>query len=364
MAEKPASERSEKPTPDRLRKARREGKVPQSTEVCSALMVATLLIFLILGGPKLFGALAGEVRKAVSFSLPSEGGAAGLSELLRAKGERLLVIALPFLLSALAVSFLSSLLVSGWACAPKMASPDVNRISPSAGFKNLFSVRSPVRLLFSLAKLTLILAAVYAYLHGRLETCLALRWATPGQSLLAIAGLVVGLTVRIVVILLALGIADALFQRWKYRRDLRMTRQEVKEEVREHELSPHVRARIRSLQMSTARRRMLKEVPAADLVLVNPTHVAVALKYDADTMEAPKLVAKGADFMAEKIREVAADHDVPIVRRPELARTLYDTVELDQLIPESLFVAVAEVLAMIYRLRRKRLGLTERRPAE
>jgi len=363
MAEKPASERSEKPTPDRLRKARREGKVPQSTEVSSALMISTLLIVLFVGGSKLYGALAAEVRAGVSLSLPARGDA-DLPGRLQATGERLMVIVLPFLLSALTVSLLSSLLVSGWACATKAVSPDPNRISPATGFKNLFSVRMPVQLLFSLVKLTLILAAVYTYLQGRMETCLSLRWATPGQTLLTIATLVAGLTVRIIVVLLAVGLADALFQRWKHRRDLRMTRQEVKEEVKEHEVSPHVRSRIRSLQMSMARRRMLKEVPAADLVLVNPTHVAVALKYDAAAMDAPKVVAKGADFIAEKIRAVAAAHDVPIVRKPELARTLYETVELDQFIPESLFVAVAEVLAMIYRLRRKRLGLTKRRPTE
>jgi len=318
-------------------------------------MVGALLVVLLTAGPGIYESLAAEVTSGVSFSLPAKGQAA-LPDLLRDKGERLLVIVLPFLLAALSVSILGSLLVGGWACSLKTASPNFERISPSSGLKNLFSVRSPVRLLFSLAKLVLILTVVYLYLQGRVEACLALRWSTPAQTLLTIAGLVTGLMIRIVVILLALGGIDALFQKWKYRRDLRMTRQEVKEEVKEHGISPHVRSRIRSLQMSMARRRMLKEVPAADLIIVNPTHVAVALKYDGASMDAPVVVAKGADFIAQKIREVAKAHDVPVVRRPELARTIYETVELDQPIPESLFVAVAEVLAMIYRMKSKRLS--------
>ncbi|KPK86763.1 MAG: hypothetical protein AMJ81_00425 [Phycisphaerae bacterium SM23_33] len=358
MADKPAAERSEKATPERLRKARREGRVAQSTEVPSGLMVALLLIVLALTGPALGRRFASAIRAGLSYTLPESLDAGVLPLRLSQMAASSLLALLPFLLAGLAVSVFGGLLVGGWAFAAKLLSPDLGRMSPVKGLKNLFSLQATVRLLTSMAKLVLILVIVYFSLRGRLALCLSLKWASAGQSLLVMAKLVFGLMTRIAIALLAVGIVDAFFQRWKHRRDLRMTRQEVKEEMKEHELSPLVRTRIRSLQLSMARKRMLKQVPLADVVVTNPTHLAVALKYDAHTMQAPQVVAKGADFLAEKIRQIAADHGVPIVQRPALARTLYDTVELGQVIPETLFVAVAEVLAMIYRLRNKRRNLT------
>ncbi len=356
MADRPASERSERPTPERLRRARRQGRVPVSNEIPSALMVAGLLLVLALAGPVLLGGMSTEVRQGMSYELGEGLDSAGLAAMLQEKLRKGMGWVLPFLLAGLAISVLGSLLVGGWAFAPRLVSPDFNRISPAQGLKNLLSLRAFVHLLVSLAKLALVLGIVYFYLRDRLQVCTALRHAGPHQSLVAMCRLVFGLIFRVAVGLLALGAADAFFQRWKYRRDLRMTRQELKEEIREHELSPHVRSRLRSLQIALARRRMMQEVPAADLVLTNPTHVAVALRYEAETMDAPQVVAKGADFLAEKIKEIARTHEVPIVERPELARTLYDTVEVGQAIPESLYLAVAEVLAMIYRLRNKRLA--------
>ena len=160
--------------------------------------------------------------------------------------------------------------------------------------------------------------------------------------------------VRVGIALLFIGVADAFYQKWKYLQDLKMTRQEVKRERRDIEGSPEVKSRIRRLQVEMTKKRMLQEVPKANVVLVNPTHVAVALRYDAKTMEAPVLVAKGADNVAEKIREIARAYGVPVVRKPELARTIYSTVKLNALIPQTLYMAVAEVLAMIHRLRKKK----------
>jgi flagellar biosynthetic protein FlhB len=211
-----------------------------------------------------------------------------------------------------------------------------------------------VHLLVSIAKLAVILVIVYAYLRGKLDVCLSLRHATPDGALAEMARLVFGVVARIAVALLAIAALELLFQRWKYKHDLRMTRQEVLEERRRHEISPQLRSRIRTVQIEMARKRMLQEVPSADVVVTNPTHVAVALRYDAGEMDAPQVIAKGGDFLCEKIKEIARANDVPIVQRPALARTLYETVELGESIPETLFVAVAEVLAMIYRLRRKR----------
>jgi flagellar biosynthetic protein FlhB len=166
--------------------------------------------------------------------------------------------------------------------------------------------------------------------------------------------MIMGLMIRIGIALLVIGIADAFYQKWKYIEELKMTRQEVRQERRDEEGAPEVRTRIRRIQFEMARKRMLQEVPKASVVLVNPTHIAVALRYEARTTESPILVAKGAGHLAEKIREIARAYGVPIVRRPELARTIYSTVETGNPIPEALYVAVAGILAMIYRLRHRK----------
>jgi len=357
MPEKPASERTEQPTPHRLRKAREQGRVPTSSEVPSALMIAALLVVLALTAPVLLRWMTAEVRGGMSCAIDESAGPEALAARLGARAGRALLMLVPFMLAGGAVAVLSGLLVGGWTCAPGLASPNFERISPVQGLKNLLGLRSLMHLLAAVLKLLLVLTIVYFYLRGRLGQCASLKWASPGQILLAIGRLVFGLGWRVAVGLLAIGIGDALFQRWKHRRDLRMSRQELKEEIKEHELSPQVRSRIRSIRLTLARKRMLKEVPSADVVVTNPTHVAVALKYEPGAMDAPEVVAKGADLLAEKIRQIAEAHNVPLVRRPELARTLYETVEVGASVPEALFVAVAEVLAMIYRLRKKRLDV-------
>jgi len=262
---------------------------------------------------------------------------------------------LPFLLACGAVSILGSLLVSGWAFSPKALAPDWKRIGFGAGLKQLISVRSLVQILVASAKMLVLLVIVHDYLKDKLDDCLGLAGASPQGALTGIAGLLLGVTLRITVALLAIAAADMLFQKWKFRRELRMSRQEVIDERKQHELAPTIRGRIRAIQFELARRRMLQEVPQADVVITNPTHVAVALKYELGQMTAPTVVAKGADLLCEKIKEIARAHDVPVVERPELARTLYASVELNQVIPDTLFVAVAEVLAMIYRLRKRKM---------
>jgi len=195
---------------------------------------------------------------------------------------------------------------------------------------------------------------MWFYIRGKLEVFAALRWTWSTQMLAVTARLILGLLIRVGVVLLVIGIADALYQKWKYIQDLKMTRQEAKQDRKDTEGSPELKGRIRRIQIEMASRRMLREVPKASVVLVNPTHVAVALRYESREMEAPIMVAKGADHLAERIREIARAYGVPIIRRPELARTIYSTVKPGNPIPEALYVAVAEILGMIYRLRHRK----------
>jgi flagellar biosynthetic protein FlhB len=356
MADKPASERTEKPTPERLRKAREEGQVPQSQEVPTALTLSMLLLLLGLVGAGLFDWFKAQARQGLMLQGAADPGAAALTHVLAAKCSAAVVALLPFILAGAAVSIFASLISSGWAVSPKAAGLKFGRINPVKGMKNLFSMGNIFRLLMSLAKTALIVVIVYQYMHDKLGACLSLRWVEPGGMGGAVSRLVLGVAGRIALGLVAIAGLDLLFQRWRYKRDLRMTRQELKEERKQHEVSPEVRGRIRAVQIEMVRRRMLQEVPKADVVLTNPTHVAVALKYESETMAAPQVVAKGGDLLAEKIKDIARAHAVPVVQRPQLARSLYAAVDVGETIPQTLFVAVAEVLAMIYRLRRNRLG--------
>ncbi|MHC4716344.1 MAG: flagellar biosynthesis protein FlhB [Planctomycetota bacterium] len=356
MPDQPASERTEQATPERLRKAREEGRVAQSREMCSALMISALLLVLGVSAGGLYRFLAAQMRRGLSLEMAGPANAALANGLLQSEVVGFIKAICPFLLAGLGVSVLGSLLVGGWAFSPKAAQLRGSRISPVSGLKNLLSARSAVNLLTSLAKLTVILAVVYLYMRDKMPFCLALRYAAAGGIVTGMAQLVFGLALRIAAALLIIGAADMLWQKWKHKRDLRMTRQEVKEEMRQHEMSPELRGRVRRIQLEMAQKRLIQDVPTADVVIANPTHVAVALKYDPQVMDAPIVVAKGADLLCEKIKEIAGEHNIPVVHRPELARTLYQSVDVDEAIPESLFVAVAEVLAMIYRLRQRRLG--------
>jgi flagellar biosynthesis protein FlhB len=192
------------------------------------------------------------------------------------------------------------------------------------------------------------------YLSDKLDTLMQLRWAWSVQIITTTGSIIFGVCIRVCIALLVLAIGETFYQKWKYIETLKMTKQEVKQENKDLEGSPEIKGRIRRIQMQMSMKRMLQEVPKARVVLVNPTHFAIAIKYDPATMDAPMVVAKGADHMAEKIMEVARAYGVPIVRRPELARTIFATVQIDEPIPQNLYVAVAEVMAMLHRLRKRR----------
>jgi flagellar biosynthesis protein FlhB len=354
MAEEPASERTEDPTPERLRKARREGRVPQSQEVPSAIVVGLFVVVLALTCADLRDWFLGQTRQGLGDAAAASITKPVVKEIFSSKLTQAMGAMAPFLICGMVGSVLASLVGSGWAFSTSAVRLDFERISPVKGVKNLISLRSVVNLLVSLAKLAVIATVLWIYLRDKGGQVMAL-WHSPlDGTLVASARLVLGVLIRVCAGLAVIAGIDLLYQRWQYRKQLRMTRQELKEERKEYELSPEVKGRMRSIQMEMARGRMLQEVPKADVVLANPTHVAVALRYDAGSMAAPMVVAKGPDLLAQQIRAIARDHGVPIVRRPELARAVYRTVDVGKPIPEALFVAVAEVLAMVYRLGKQR----------
>jgi flagellar biosynthetic protein FlhB len=349
-----SAQKTEQPTSRKLSKAKGKGQVPQSQELTSIVTLLVLVAMIALLAPNLLQWFMLQIRQGMSCENGIFADSVGFLDFINRKTVDMALVICPILAALAAGSFIASVAISGLNYSPGAIELKFDQLNPIAGLKKLVNARSLVKLLLDVLKLLFISLIVWFYLRSRLDMLARLRWAWSAQILVVIAKIILGMMIRIGIVLLVMGIADAYYQKWKYIQELKMTKQEVKEEMRDTLGSPEVKSRIRKLQFQAVLQRMLQEVPKANVVLVNPTHVAVALRYDAETMESPVVVAKGADHLAEKIREIARAYGVPIIRRPELARTIYSTVKLGNPIPETLYVAIAEVLAMIYRLRRRK----------
>ena len=354
MAEKSAAEKTEQPTLRRLQKARKEGQVAQSEELPAVVSIVVLVAVLALFAPTLLQWFIMQMKQGMSGQISVFADSKAFMIFLNTKIIGLMFAMCPILIALSIGSILSCVAVSGLNFAPKTLNLKFDAINPVKGFGRLFDVKSAVKLGISIAKFIFISIVVWRYLQSRIDTLAVIRWAWSAQIMVAIAKIILGMMIRICLALLVIAAIDVFFQKWKYIRDLKMTKQEVKWERKDTDGSPEVKSRIRRIQIEMAKKRMLKEIPKANVVLVNPTHVAVALRYEAKTMDAPIMVAKGADLLAEKIREIARAYGVPIVRKPELARTIYSTVKPGDAIPQTLYAAVAEILAMIYRLRHRK----------
>ncbi len=357
MAEQSTADKTEQATPERLRRAREEGNVPTSEEVPSALIVGTLLLMLAMMGPSLFQYFAKAVTEALTTHMSGNTDITAWSSLLRKQGGDALTHALPVMVALGVIGVLATALCGGgltFSSTPLQWKWE--RISPIAGFKNLISMKSFVHMLIGVVKFAIIGLLVWQYLGENMNAILALNFSSPGTLLPSAGRLALGACGRIVVAMLVIAGADLVYQRWNYMKSLRMTKQEVRDERKGQEVPMEVKSRVRAFAMALVRKRIGKAVPTADVVVTNPTHFAVALKYEPAKMNAPMVVAKGADFMAQTIKEIARKHNVPVVEKPELARALFAAVDEGQTVPETLFVAVAEVLAVIFKLRKKAAG--------
>jgi flagellar biosynthesis protein FlhB len=331
-----------------------EGKVPQSQEMTAAVSLIALLLTLALLAPSLLRWFRGKMESGLSGDAGVFADPQTFTRFLNGAIIDTTVMILPVLAMLTAAGVASGILVGGWNVSPGGLRIKWNAINPAAVVGNMLSMRSLVRLLASIAKLCFVGIIVWLYLRDKLESLAVLRWAWSAQIMAAIGKTVFGLALRVALAILVVGVADMLYQKWQYLQELRMTRQEVKLERKDTEGAPEIKARIRRIQVEMSMKRLKQQVPKASVILVNPTHVAVALQYDVKTTEAPILVAKGADHLAGRIIEIGRSYGVPIVRRPEVARAIYAQVKPGQPIPESLYVAVAEVLAMLYRLRQQK----------
>ncbi len=354
MAEKPASEKTEQPTPKRLEKAREKGQVAQSQELPAVICVAALVLVLALTAPSLLKWFVGQFQQGFSRNPGVFNGVESFNAYFARIITGTMTAMLPMLATLTVASIASCVVVSGLNFAPEALKPKLDELDPIKGFGKLFNIKALVKLGISVAKIIIVSLMVWMYFESKVEELAAIRWAWTGQVLSMTCKLILGLLIRVCAMLVVIAVIEVVFQKWKFTKDMMMTKQEVKQEHKESNGSPEQKGRMRRVQIEMSRNRMLQEIPQADVVIVNPTHVAVVLKYDPNEMDAPKMVAKGKDHLADKIREIARAYGVPIVRKPELARTIYKTVKTGTSVPNQLFTAVAEVLAMVYRLRKNR----------
>ncbi len=362
MAEKPAAERTEQPTPRKLQKARQEGQVPQGQEMGTAVTLMVLVLSLALMGPHLFGWFRLRIESGLTGSTDAFADPQAFIQFFKTRIADTILVMLPILAALTLGGIGAGLAISGVTFSPKAIQFKWDAINPASVLQRGFSMRTVIRLLTSVAKLFLVSIILWVYLRNQLDTMVTLRWAWSTQIIAVIAKIALGLGLRVGLAMIVLGLADTLYQKWQYIQELKMTRQEVKMERKETDGSPEIKSRLRRLQIETSMKRLSQEVPKASVILVNPTHYAVALRYDAKTMEAPILLAKGADHMAQKIIAIGRSYGIPIVRRPEVTRAIYASVKPGRPIPESLYMAVAEVLAMIYQLRQKKRAAQEQGP--
>lgn len=360
MPEDTGGEKTLPPSPQKIRKAREKGNVARSQDLTAAwsLMVA-LGVMYAFGRMMLDGITsAGAYYFAHAATFPVERWT--LQELALGIFLHTARYLLPVLALMLVGGVTINLIQVGFLFAPQAMSPRLDKLNPVTGMSKFFSRRSLVELVKSILKLAVISYIVYLTFRGRWMAVLDTAYLTPSGLIGTIATLIAAVWFRVVLAMFVIGLLDLGFQRWEYDRELRMTQHEAKEELKEMEGDPRIRQRVRQIQRQLAMQRMMKEVPKADVVVTNPTTYAVALRYDMREMQAPVVVAKGARLMAERIRDMALEHDVPIVEKPDLARTMYRTLELNQPVPGQLFLAVAEVLAFVYQIDRRAEKLRER----
>lgn len=350
-----SSEKTEAPTPRRIADARREGQVARSQELTAAVGLLAGIWMLQISGGRLVSALQELMTVSLAESRSLEPSLLGLQSLFTSTVMRL-AAPLGLILASLLVAGLAvNLAQTGFLFTTKRLSPDLNRLNPLAGFKRMFSTQGLFELGKSLLKLLVIGWVAYSSLRSSLPRLVYLGQTGVKDGLAAWAGMAVDLSLRVAACYLVLALADYAYQRWQYIKSLRMSKEELKEDIKRSEGDPFIRSRIRSQQRRMARMRMMEKVPQADVIITNPTHLAVAIQYDASTMNAPRVVAKGADRVAYKIIEIARSHDVPIVQNIPVARALYRKVDIDEEIPPELYAALAEVLAYVYLLRSDRL---------
>ena len=359
FAEGMGGEKTEPATEKKLSDARKEGQVAKSREVANGLGLLSLFLILKLWvgymGTTFLQLFSGvyskipETTKLYGSQVPEK----DLLLVIQYALVRLLILVAPVFLVGFIVAFLSDAIQIKWKVTGKPLQPKFSKMNPIKGFKRIFSVNSIVELIKSIAKIAIVSYVAYSYLMDKRENLFILYDIPLMQAIELCGELVLDLGIRISVVYMIIAVLDYAYQKFKFAKDMRMTKQEIKEEYKQQEGDPQVKGKIKQRMREASQRRMMQELPKADVVITNPTHYAVAIKYDPEQYDAPIVLAKGEDHLAQKIKEKARENNIEIVENKPLARMLYANVEVGQVIPPELYQAVAEVLAFVYRLKGK-----------
>ena len=356
MPEQDFQERTEKATVRRRRKAREEGQVARSTEINAGGVICLGFLTLYLMGPHV-GAQLMQLMSHTMVNAPII--ATADPTFLKVFGDSMLrffTILMPVFTVMVVVAFGVNVVQVGFMVTPKAIEPKPEKLNLIKGLKRILSLKSLVTLIRDTLKLVIVGFVAYLAIKSEFESFFLLPDQSVSQLAVAMGKLALMLALKIGLVILVLAVLDYLYQKYEFEKSIRMSKQDLKDEYKDTEGSPQLKARVRQLQREMSRSRMMKAVPTADVVVTNPTEVAVALKYEPEEMKAPYVVAKGERLIAQKIRELAREHDIPVVENRSLARALFKMCDVGQMVPMNLYRAVAEVLAYVYRLKGKVLS--------
>lgn len=345
------TEKTEEPSEKKLREAREKGQVPRSRELATLMMTLGAALFLYFFGAGMAEDIQTIFIEGLSFDRSHAYDVHMLTNRILALVEQAIFMVLPFLMLMVLIALVSGSLLGGWNFSLQAMSPKISKLNPLSGLKRMVSMTALMELLKALGKFVLVSVVATYFLWYSYEEILSIGVEPTKMALAHSAKLILEAFIFVSLSLIVIAAIDVPFQVHQHISQLKMTKQEVKEEFKQQEGSPEVKARIRQLQREMSQKRMMQKVPEADVVITNPTHFAVALQYDPDSMGEPMVLAIGSDFMAAQIRTLAKEHDIPLVEAPPLARALYYNAEVDRPIPFQLFRAVATILAYVYQLR-------------
>ncbi|MFH0730496.1 MAG: flagellar biosynthesis protein FlhB [Pseudomonadota bacterium] len=353
MPEESGQEKTEKATGRKREKAREEGQVVKSQEVASVLVLLIGICVLYVFGHLFYPKAIQIFQENFIFEKIPRFDIEYCLTLLNKNMSLLFSLILPLMGAVFVTAFAANIFQVGFVISTKAIAFKLDKFNIIKGFGRLFSLKALMELFKSLIKLTVIGSIAYLVIQGEMSQLEKLYNASVAHIFIFLLKGIFKIFIWVALIMMIVAIMDYSYQRWQFEKDLRMTKQEVKEEYKETEGDPLVKSRIRSIQIQAARKRMMQQVPTADVVVTNPTHLAVAIKYDPLSMAAPQVVAKGAGLIAERIKALASEHHIPVVENKELARNLYKLLEVGEQIPSEFFRAVAELLAYVYKLKGK-----------
>ncbi len=348
------ADKTEEATPKKLSDARKEGQVAKSQEISTAVMLFALFVILkvMVGyiGTKFLQCFS-DTYQVLDVYAAEDFSSSIASAFLRDAIIDIMLITLPVFIIAVVAAFVVNVIQVKWQVTAKPLKPKLSKFNPLKGIKRIFSKDKLFELIKDVAKLAIIFYVVFAELRDAAGAVVILYDLSLEQAVIYVGDFVINLGIKISAIYLVVGLVDYIYQKMKFKKDLMMSKQEVKDEYKQQEGDPQVKGKIKSKMREVSQRRMMQKLPEADVVITNPTHFACAIKYDKEVSDAPVLIAKGADYLAQKIKDVAKENNVPIVENKPLARMLYYNVDLDSEIPKELYQMTAEVLAYVYRLK-------------